>query len=235
MMILAASQAAHVVIDQLPRTDAYAVAALTIARWALYVAVFTLLAVFAQICIAVSELKTVKRDFALAQVEFDLAQKQFKELTRSPNVKVGVGLQKPVPDSPTSFQACFNLTNYGDKLSKDIMVELLVEAKDYENVDSQSLVMGSFRQTAIGLAGVAYAVFSVRIDEPLYPNGVILGFSFPRMTMHGHVETSRLLFRVYDEDFAYPARGYGSVRFFESNPTPTVTYEVESSVEAIRE
>lgn len=58
---------AHVIVDQLPRPDANALAALTIARWALYVAAFTLLAVFAQICIAVSELKTVKRDFDLTQ------------------------------------------------------------------------------------------------------------------------------------------------------------------------
>ena len=141
-------QVVHVIVDRVP-ADSTAQAALRSAILALGVAIVTLVAVGAQIVIAVSELTTVQRDFKLTQA-------QFKELSSRPMVRVGVGIQKPMPENPACFGVFFNLTNYGDKLSNKILVDLLVDAKDLGNVNSGHFAASRFRQSAIGLGEVAW-------------------------------------------------------------------------------
>jgi hypothetical protein len=41
--------------------------------------------------------------------------------------------------------------------------------------------------------------------------------------------TSQLLFRVYDDEFAYPAKGYGSIDFKRAGPSVMVTYRHDAS------
>jgi hypothetical protein len=204
----------RVVVTKMPGPDAYAVASVDIALIALGVAVVTLLAVLKQISIATEELKAVKDDFALAQ-------RQFKEVTRRPKLTVGVELLKPETNYDF-FRARFVLTNRGDKMSRSLMAELWVEEKHFAALGVGHQPDRRFVQRISEDSDINYMVFGLTIELPLYPNGVALPVSFSNMTVRHGVETSKLFFRVYDENFAYPEEGYGSVEFFQSKPTPMV-------------
>lgn len=117
------------------------------------------------------------------------------------------------------FSAFFNLSNNGDKLSNSILLEVLIEAA---HVDTAYTPLVGVSQSAIAVNKVTYLVLSYRLPLPLYPNGVISAFCFPTMSMRAEVQRSVILFRAYDENFAYPGDGYGSVEFVRDKPTGMV-------------
>jgi hypothetical protein len=204
---------AHVIVDQLP-ADRTAAVTLTIARWALGVGVVTLIAVGCQIWIAASEFGTVRRDFALAQA-------QFKEFSRRPQLSVSIKLEHVLNDP--GILARVMLQNTGDRLSRDVRVDILIEAQHIAAVTG--VMLSGMTRNAIELAGTSYHVLGYKFgagqfDNLLYPNGVIYELVFPTFTLKPDVAKTTLLFRAYDNNFAYPASGYGDITFYEGDGAP---------------
>lgn len=191
---------------------------------AVTVAVITLIMVCKQIKIANrqlrvahEELKAVKSDFRLAQQEFDLAQKQFKEVTRRPQINVSLSLRRPQRTDFHWFKAQFAISNSGDMLAKDIMFELLVLEEDYQEAHGAANVTNDLTL----LNGIPYRAINLAYGRPLYPNDVFKEVDLPSVLMK--VGKSELLFRVYDERFAYPTDGYGKLEFKNQGTEPMVT------------
>jgi hypothetical protein len=163
-----------------------------------------------QIAIAQEELAAVKADF-------DLAQKQFKEVTRRPRVTISAYLGKPVANDFSWFEAHLSVANDGDKVANAIMLEILVETQYVLN----TMLGVGFTRTTTLLNGIEHAVWDFRVKEPLYPNGVFVEVAFPGIGLT--IATCPILFRAYDENFAYPPDRYGTIEFHKSGPTLTVT------------
>jgi hypothetical protein len=71
-------------------------------------------------------------------------------------------------------------------------------------------------------AGAVHDHDSASVDGFLYPNdGGVLIFTLPIIIMHRNVESSKFLFGAYEENFAYPAGGYGSTYYSRRNAKRT--------------
>lgn len=94
------------------------------------------------------------------------------------------------------------------------MCELLI--KDYEyarlenyNVEPELIGQGIAKLTATD----GFMSTMVKATEPLYPNRTSVGVLFPQLVIGSGVAETEFLFRVYDEQFAYPAKDWGTIRF----------------------
>jgi len=167
-----------------------------------------------QIKIAEEELKAVKADFALAQ-------RQFNELTRRPQITVGLRLTRP---QHPWILATFTIENNGDKLSRELRLEIAI-ADVYFNEVARAQKTSDFEMGTKEEKDGSYAVMSRAFGRPLYPNGLTRDFQFPWLSMKDGATEFTVRFRAYDENFAYPATGYGDVTMGVSEEHAEATYE----------
>lgn len=121
------------------------------------------------------ELDAVKGDFALAQRQFDLAQRQFREVTRRPSLDITISLAKAKDIVAGSrFSPTMTVRNSGERVSENLLFELLIPIDDFESVNQ-----GVYRQ---GIAeaddGGRYMSLTMASPEPLYPNRTARTASF---------------------------------------------------------
>jgi hypothetical protein len=187
----------------------------------LCVAVWTLLKVYQQIriasqqlVIANDELSAVKDDFALAQRQFELAQRQFSLAMRIPDVVVDVMLANevrqvvPGPDGVVYREVSLRILvrNQGTKVAKTLVGELLMP-KDVLFTHPR-FVQGA--GPAVDVQGISYDVWELlpgTLGRRLYPNKSIeTGRAY---NLRPDASVVKVLWRVDDDEYSYPERGYG--------------------------
>ena len=205
-----------------PTSDTLVEASLVVALLALIVAVITLIRVNRQIVIATEELQAVKDDFKLSQDQFDLAQKQYRELSRRPRLAVGAYIAKPADIAPTTnrFTVGIYFRNHGDKIARNIRIEICIDKQHFNAFESAASM--PTREAKHG--GIDYKVFTADFGSGFacYPDDVPHDTMLVPMSMlpSNVVAASFLLFRIYDDNFAYPPTGYGKVEYRYDTATP---------------
>ncbi|MGA9018132.1 MAG: hypothetical protein WB438_04260 [Candidatus Cybelea sp.] len=188
-------------VATLPGPDEYVRASVTIALVALVVATITLLRVNRQIEIANKELKAVQDDF-------ELAQKQFKEITRRPAVTVDGRIDYQAVyisgNTRAGFVVKVQVSNTGKRLARSVIAELLIPESANPTIDS--MAWGgprNFRVALLSKDSILFRVFTIDLPD-LHPNGVQVSSSFPGTSFISDIPECRLFLRVYDENFGYP-------------------------------
>jgi hypothetical protein len=193
--------------------------AIGVSGLAVIVAVVTLIMVCRQIKIANRQLRVAYKELKAVNSDFRLAQRQFNAVTRRPKISVTLSLEKPVLNDFSFVAARFAVSNDGDRLAGDVRLELLVLEDSFLGMQGNDFGVSS---ESMLVNGIPYRVFGMQLAGPLYPNNVFKDYNFPTMRIKG--TTSELLFRVYDESYAYPVQGYGVINFTNTQAVPLVTY-----------
>jgi hypothetical protein len=218
------------------------VAGIVIALAALVVASITLQRVNRQITIATEELDAVKKDFKLSQdqfvlnqEQFDLSQKQFGEIMRRPRLDAQM-VRFGEPNAFDTFSdnrrprivtLSFFVTNSGDAVARDVLVEIFVPLDQLEVFNNRDRAGGftpilDMIDNVKGPDGVTYGRFVPRRNpeqmDVVYPKGGNHMAFWGCFLFRPDCESTQILWRAFDQFTVYPQEGQNS--FPELRLTP---------------
>lgn len=223
-----------VVVSTMPPPDWVAWATFGLAAASAIFAGVTLLSVLRQIEIAKDELKAVKDDFKLSQrqfdlsqEQFDLSQKQFEEFMRRPNLVAEVRRYneeesfETFPDNsrPRIVVLEFFLTNIGDAVARDVLLEVFVPKADLKITRSENIVNRSVTVTEmIGERqfgdDVVYGRFAptIRPNQPdvIHPKGGYAVRFIGMFLFHREIKEVLIHWRAFDQFGVNPSNGDGA-------------------------
>jgi hypothetical protein len=201
----------HVIIDRTQQTlpvnvlnaDPVAHTAVTIATWALVVAVATLLAVAYQIYLARRALRNVRESMINNRRMID-------DALRTPKFRASQWSEFRYPSDRRDWinaMIVVSLANEGDKLTPAIMLELLVPQDAAYNAIPPGHPEGRT------VKGVYYRVLSMQYQHVLFPNDISTEVNRFQFSIKPGIQTLTCLWRAYDIYGKYPQDDYGQWNF----------------------
>ncbi|HEY1680436.1 MAG TPA: hypothetical protein VGF98_02205 [Candidatus Tumulicola sp.] len=189
---------------------------------AIVVALITLNKVLAQIKLAKEqlevanqELSAVKADFKLSQEQFKLAQEQFAMIKRAPNLEVefiGGSETRQLVNATDPYSAYrefavnIYIRNIGTRVSRGVEMHCYVPKAA---LCAEVLIQRTYRARVI--AGVEYVAFEALSLKRLHQDEEFS--KVYRMEFDKSVTDVTILWRVWEDDYAFPSERYGEQHY----------------------
>lgn len=201
----------HVIIDRLQQpvpvsvtvADPLAHTAVSLATWALLVAVATFVAVAYQIFIARKAMSMVKDDLGNNRRMID-------DALRTPKFRATQWSEFRYPSDRRDWinaMVVVSLANEGDKLTPGLLFEMLVPQDSAYN----ALPPGHAEGRTV--KGVYYRVLTVQFQHILFPNDILTEVNRFQFGIKPGVQNFTCLWRAYDMFGKYPQEDYGQWTF----------------------
>ncbi len=177
--------------------------AVTIATWALAIAVLTLIAVAYQIYVARRSLGLLKRDL-------NNNRRMIDDALRMPRFRATQWSEFKYPSDRRDWinaMVVVSLANEGDKLTPALLFEFLVPQ------DSAYNALRPGHPEGRTVNGVYYHVIAAQYNHILFPNDIAAEINRFQFSIKPGVQTFTCLWRAYDIYGKYPQDEYGQWTF----------------------
>jgi hypothetical protein len=200
----------HVIVDRLP-ADSIATATLKVATWTLGAAVITFIAVGVQIGIATRQLNLAEKELVAVKEDLNTALEMKRLAERAPildlSIQVTLNYTRVNNYQQLAQLVQFGLLvkNSGNRVAKNVLIQIYIPSEAILNPAS------SPHRSQRPVGEKIYSVYEFGKSELRIPIDDFFRDELP-LYLKPDLPSIELLWRIYDDDFAYPTEGLRTAR-----------------------